>query len=308
MNHPQRLIARIFASTLIVAVLALATNASAAEAKSKALIVTGQMNKYHDWKATTPVIKDILESTGLFTVDVAISPPEGPLDGFKPDFAAYDVLALNYDGAEWAEATKQAFVDYIKNGGGLIVYHSSDNAFKDWSEFNEIIGVGGWGGRDGSAGAMISWEDGKVVVDDSGNQCGSHGPQSPYQLVHRTTDHPITQGLPVKWMHTKDELYAHLRGPAVDKITILASAFSDPDNKGTGKNEPVLMIVEYGKGRIFHTTMGHAVSNMTCVGFITTLQRGAEWCATGKVTQSVPADFPSEDTPSTRTLMNLGGK
>ena len=43
---------------------------------------------------------------------------------------------------------------------------------------------------------------------------------------------------------------------------------------------------------MFHTVLGHADYSMNCVGFITTLQRGAEWAATGKVTIPVPKIFP----------------
>jgi type 1 glutamine amidotransferase len=92
-------------------------------------------------------------------------------------------------------------------------------------------------------------------------------------------------------MHNTDELYDSLRGPAKN-IGLLATAFSKPETGGTGEHEPILFTVRYGKGRIFHTTLGHDLEAMRCVGFIATLQRGAEWAATGKVTQKVPADFP----------------
>ena len=55
------------------------------------------------------------------------------------------------------------------------------------------------------------------------------------------------------------------------------------------------MTLTYGKGRVFHTAMGHDVAALKCVGFATTFQRGTEWAATGKVTQKVPADFPTAD-------------
>jgi type 1 glutamine amidotransferase len=102
-------------------------------------------------------------------------------------------------------------------------------------------------------------------------------------------------------MQVGDELYSRMRGPG-ENMTVLGTAFSDPANKGTGHDEPVLLVLTYGKGRIFHTMLGHDVAAMSCTGFITTLARGAEWAATGKVTQKVPADFPGPDTTSIRSL------
>ena len=100
-------------------------------------------------------------------------------------------------------------------------------------------------------------------------------------------------------MHAKDELYDRLRGPA-ENLHVLATAYSDPATRGSGFHEPMLMTISYGKGRVFHTTLGHALEASQCVGFITTLQRGAEWAATGKVTQKVPSDFPTADKTSSR--------
>ena len=50
---------------------------------------------------------------------------------------------MNYDGDHWTAETKSAFVDYVRGGGGLVIYHSADNAFTDWPEYNEMIAVGG---------------------------------------------------------------------------------------------------------------------------------------------------------------------
>ncbi|MBM4028524.1 MAG: DUF1080 domain-containing protein [Planctomycetes bacterium] len=260
----------------------------------KALIVDGQNN--HDWKATTPVLKRLLEETGLFTVEVATSPgPKEPMDSFKPDFAKYDVIVSNYTGADWPKATQGALVEYMNQGGGLVIFHAANNAFPNWKEWNEMIALGGWGGRNERAGPMVRYRDGKVVLDDSPGRGGSHGPQHEFQVTVRDRHHPIMAGLPQKWMHAKDELYSTLRGPAKN-MTILATAYADPKQKGTGEHEPALFTVRYGKGRIFHTVLGHAPEQMRSVGFSVTYQRGAEWAATGRVTQvEVPEDMSTAD-------------
>jgi len=286
----RNLLAALFFCTLAVGV-------SAAE-PIKALIVDGQNN--HNWAETTPHLKKLLEETGMFAVDVATSPPRGAdMSGFTPKFADYDLVVLNYHGDSWPEETKQAFVKYVSDGSGVVVYHAADNAFAKWKEYDEIIGIGGWGGRDETHGPYVYWKDGKIVRDMKPGSGGTHGPQHAFQIVVREPDHPITKGLPEKFMHSKDELYIKLRGPARN-LTVLATAYADPANKGTGYDEPVLMTIAYGKGRVFHTVLGHGGGQCRSVAFIATYQRGAEWAATGKVTQKVPDDFPGPDEPSVR--------
>ena len=272
----------------------------------KALIIDGRMNPSHDWKATSPLLKKHLEDTGLFAVDFATAPPKGEdLSGFKPEFAAYDLVVFNYEPGQWpeaeywSEATKRAFVDYVRGGGGVVIYHTSNNSFPAWKEFNEIAGLGGWYGRSEKSGPYVRWREGKVVYDMTPGPGGSHGPQHEFQLVVREADHPITRGLPKVFMHSADELYNRLRGPAKN-LSVLATALSPKNQRGTGEHEPMLMTIRYGKGRVFHTALGHAAKQLNSVAFIATYQRGAEWAATGKVTQKVPDDFPGPDEPSVR--------
>ena len=266
----------------------------------KALMVTGQNSQWHPWELSNPILKQMLEQTGLFKVDMAISPPgdEGIKD-FRPDFARYDVLVINYDNAGregWSKETERAFVEYVRGGGGVVVYHGSNNSFPKWKQYNEITGLGGWGGRDEKSGPMVRWRDGRTVLDYSPGAGGSHGPAHAFKIVTRAKDHPVMRGLPERWMHAKDELYAELRGPAKN-LTVLATAYSDPAKDGTGEHEPMLFTIDFGRGRVFHTTLGHArdlpLTALECMGFIVTFQRGAEWAATGNVTQKVPADFPT---------------
>jgi hypothetical protein len=250
---------------------------------------------YHAWKLTTPVLKKQLEETGLFQVDVVTAPPSsGDLSSFKPEFAKYQVIVFNYDAPDWPASLKESFEQYMRNGGGMVSVHAADNAFAGWSAWNEMIGVGGWRNRTETAGPLWYLRDGKLVSDSTPGRAGSHGQRLPFQVTTRDPEHPIMKGLPPVWMHAGDELYATLRGPGKD-MTVLATAHSEVSNSGTGRDEPILMVLNYGKGRIFHTTMGHDIPALNCVGFITTFQRGTEWAATGKVTQKVPANFPTAD-------------
>jgi type 1 glutamine amidotransferase len=285
-------------SLAILAVWLAAAAVAVAAPPYKTLIVTGQNG--HNWKETTPVLKKVLEETGLFTVDVATSPAKGEdMSGFQPKFADYQLVVLNYQGAAWPDATKQAFVDYVSNGGGVVVYHFACAAFPDWKEYNRIIGLGGWGGRNEKSGPYVRWKDGKIVRDDSPGKGGGHGPMQPFQIVVREPNHPITLGLPPAFMHVPDELYGWLRGPA-ENLTVLATAFAPADKGGAGEHEPVLFTVQYGKGRIFMEALGHTGKELASVAFIATYQRGAEWAASGQVTQKVPADFPTADQASVR--------
>jgi len=281
---------------LLVTILCPALNAQTTPAPMKALVITGQ--NYHPWKMTSEALKRMLEDTGLFQADIVVSPPaKASMKAFKPDFAAYRLVVLDYSGDDWPPATQKAFIAYVKNGGGVVVYHSANNTFPKWPEYNETIGLAGWGERTDKAGPYVYWKDGRVVRDTGPGVCGYHGPEHPFLVVNRDTGHPITADLPERWMHGSDELYALLRGPAKN-LTVLATAYFAPDENGTGRHEPVLFTVTYGAGRIFHTVLGHARPEgpqpaLECVGFIITFQRGAEWAATGKVTQKIPADFPS---------------
>lgn len=295
-------------------------------AEHKVLIIDGQ-NNHVDWPKITAMMKESLESTGLFEVEVERTQytwkgskhlPKYNLPGvstkdlpqpktdpnFKPTFADYDVVISNfgYNAAAWPKETQEAFASYIRNGGGLVVVHAADNSFGDWPEYNEMIGLGGWGGRNEKSGPYVYVnEAGDVVRDESAGRGGAHGPQHEYSIVIRDTKHPITAGLPREWKHTQDELYQELRGPAT-QMNILATAYASPEFRGTGRHEPMLMTITYGEGRIFHTPMGHADYSAACVGFQTVLNRGTEWAATGKVTQEVPKNFPTATETSSRQL------
>jgi uncharacterized protein len=306
--------------SLLAVVVGLAAVAVQAEpAKLKALIIDGQNN--HKWAETTPLLKAILENSGRFTVAVSTAPPEKPKapqlpknatpeqqaahaealkafqadeakraaaaaalwDAWRPRLADYDVIVSNYNGEDWPEEVRAALVLFVRGGGGLVIYHAADNAFASWAGYNEMIGLGGWGGRTDKAGPYLRLRDGAWTPVQKPGPCGGHGPQAEFLIETYAPDHPIMKGLPPKWMHAKDELYHSLRGPAVN-LSVLGYAVSEV----THEPEPMLMAITFGKGRIFHTTLGHYVDALDGLGFQVTFSRGAEWAATGKVTQPAP--------------------
>jgi uncharacterized protein len=301
-------------------ILALTVQNLHADSRLRALIIDGQ-NNHNAWPKTTIMMRDYLEKSGRFKVDVArtkytwkgdryreylalantakskeLKAPRHDPD-FKPDFAAYDVVINNFgcNAAEWPKTTKKAFEEYMRGGGGMVVVHAANNCFPKWHEYNRMIGLGGWGGRNAAHGPYVYYNNaGAVVRDPAPGRCGAHGKRSEFLITMRNLSHPVTRGLPREWRTSLDECYSFLRGPA-ENMTILATACDRDELRQAGRHEPMLMTIEYGKGRIFHTCLGHDDRSCEGIGFIVTLLRGTEWAACGQVTIPVPSDFPDSE-------------
>jgi type 1 glutamine amidotransferase len=301
---------------------------ASAQSKIRVVIIDGQNN--HDWRSTTPVIKDALEKTGRFTVDVSTSPPrvnvnapnkpknatekqvaeyEAKLAKFKAelpklqaeqkfaqeamknwriDFDKYDVVLSNYNGDAWPKQVNDALESRLKEGKiALVIVHAANNAFGGWKEYNQMIGMG-WRGANGGDRLFLDDKGTTQKIPSGSGDSSGHRYSGPFQVVVRDPSHPITKGMPSEWKHDRDELYDNMRGP-IENVHLLATAYS----KGTEKHEPMIWTVSYGKGRVFHTPMGHDANAMRCVGFQSTLARGTEWAATGNVTLAIPATFPT---------------
>lgn len=295
---------RFFLAALVGAALGLglALPADAGDKKIRVVLITGQNN--HDWRATTPFMEKALEETGRFAVDVSVAPiNKGDKRGepkdwqtvpFPPDLTKYDVILSDYNGQPWPKEFNEQLDQTLKTGKiGLVVVHAANNAFGGWKEYNQMIGMG-WRGPQGGERLYLD-EAGKPVRVPAGKGEGSgHRYSGEFAVTVRDGGHPVTKGMPKEWKHAHDELYDNMRGP-IENVNVLATAYSP----GTKVHEPMIWTVQYGKGRVFHTPMGHCMGgNLTalrCVGFLTTLRRGTEWAATGNVTQPIPENFPTAD-------------
>jgi len=158
----------------------------------KALIVTGQQD--HNWKVSSSVLKQIIDNTGLFSTDILISPEKGgDMNAFNPDFSAYKLVIIDYNGDSWSDKTKAEFIDFVKNGGGVVIYHGSSGSFPDWKEYNEIIGLGGGQSRNEKNGPFVYYLHNELTIDTASGNAGSHGERHDFEVKIRITDHPVTK-------------------------------------------------------------------------------------------------------------------
>lgn len=284
----------------------------ASPAKIRVLIVDGCSN--HDWKLTTASIRAILEPTGLFTVDVSTAPPAKDAPGWdtwRPKFGDYDAVIQHYNdingGAPWPAEVRDAFARYVRDGGGVYVWHSGNNAFPDWPEYNKIIGLG-WRKKDQGEALQVG-DDGSItrIPSGEGNNT-SHGPRFD-ALVVRRGDHPIHQGLPRRWKAADIEVYNCPRG-AAENVEVLSYA---NDVVRTKLNWPIEWTVAYGAGRVYTSTLGHVwkgdVQPVTVrdAAVQTLLVRALQWLARRPVDFPVPADFPTESATSVRSPLSILG-
>ena len=259
----------VFRRTALFALLAAAAAAGQQPApKIQALIITGQNG--HDWRATTPVLRKLLEDTGRFEVRVTEE-----FRGAGPEtLAPYDVVILNYydknrPELRWDERADAALLDFVRAGKGVVVYHFSTAAFNGWQEYEKLCG-GNWRPRH-----------------------GHHSARHDFTVDIKDTEHPITRGLGASFAQPNDELYANLQWQPADRYHVLATAWDDHSlyhgqarqpTPGEGLHQPMLWTVNYGQGRVFATALGHDPDAMKSAGFIVTFTRGTEWAATGAVT------------------------
>jgi len=282
--------------------------AAARQSKIKVLIVDGFSN--HDWRQTTALLRGILEPSGLFEVAVSTAPPTAasPVwEQWRPKFDDYDVVIQTCNdiggGPSWPPAVQTAFEKFASKGGGVLVFHSGNNAFPDWPVYNRMIGLGWRRKEQGIALTVETHEDGheKIIRIPVGQGEGTgHGVRLDV-VVHRLGDDPIHRGMPRAWKTPGLEVYYYARGPA-QRVHVLSYGY----DSHTRMNWPLEWTVNFGHGRIYSSTFGHVwkgdvqPASLRCAGEQTLLLRTLQWLARRPVTVPVPADFPTQDATSIR--------
>jgi type 1 glutamine amidotransferase len=221
----------------------------------RVLILSG--HGHHDEKTTTPFLKKMYEGSGRFTVDVT----EEPAKINAAMLARYDVVVQNEAGPRWGPVAEKALLDFIESGKGFVVIHGASAGNPGWAEFEDLCG-------------------------ESARPGSGHGEYYQFEVKIVDREHPITRGLQ-RYMSNVEEIYHNkLRRPTAH---VLATAYSRPDKRGTGKDEAVLIVTQRGKGRVFHNVMGNTTSAMDNPYWKALTLRGTEWAATGTVTLPLPA-------------------
>ena len=291
-------------SLLLLLVLSTIHGSAQEKTTIRVLIVDGYSN--HDWKQTTKVTKWMLEESGLFTVDVFTMPADTLAQRYsQPLFKQYKVVIQNTNNIHnpvlrWPRQAELELERYVREGGGLYILHSANNAFPHWAEYDKMIGLG-W--RPKTVGFALEIDSNKNIVRLPPGEGRGTGHGNRFNaVIQLLTRHPINKNYPDEWQTVNTEVYGFPRGPA-ENCTILSYAF---DSSDTRRNWPVEWIVKYGKGRVYNSSLGHLWRDEVypaayrCVGYQTTVIRATEWLAKGKVTYPVPGNFPAKDSPSLR--------
>jgi type 1 glutamine amidotransferase/HEAT repeat protein len=234
--------------------------------KLRVLIFSGLNN--HDWRSTTPAIEKMFVGCDRFgPVDVI----ETPADLDPGRLASYDVIVSNWTPypdtrRTWRPELESAFLEWIRAGGGFVVIHAAACTFQEWPDFQNLI--------------AITWKDSFTA----------HSAYHTFNVSVDAPEHPIARGLTD--FLTTDELYHNMVALTDHPRQIVFQAFSAKEQAGTGKYEPVVVCTEMARGRGVNVVLGHDAAAMGA-GFKTLLLRSAEWAATGQVTISPPAIWPT---------------
>ncbi|NMD36801.1 MAG: ThuA domain-containing protein [Planctomycetes bacterium] len=215
-------------------------------AGTKVLMVTGIDYPGHPWRETAPRLKELLEKDARLKVGIV----EDPEALASPKLALWDTVILHFQDWEKPGPGPEARANltrFVAGGKGLVLTHFACGAWDgEWPEFKDLAGR--------------VWDP----------KLRGHDPHGVFTVRIADPDHPITKGLAS--FETLDELYTCLAGDAA--IHVVADAVSKVD----GKVYPIAFVLPYGKGRVFHSVLGHdARAYNEAVGRL--MRRGCAWAA-----------------------------
>jgi Trehalose utilisation len=201
---------------------------------------------------------------------------------------------------------KEDFVRYVRNGGGVYIYHSAENAFVGWKEYEEMVGLC-WRTADYGTALRLTGAGKIVPIPPRTGRATGHGPRGNV-LVTRVHEDPIHAGMPRAWLSPGLEVYYYARGPA-EHVKVLA--YARDSEPGLGLRWPVEWTTTFGNGRIYVSSYGHVwkgdrqPASMRDVALQTIIPRAVEWLARRRVKYAVPKDFPSAKAVSLRGEITL---
>ena len=286
--------------------------AGASDGKIRVLIVDGFSN--HDWRQTTALIRGILAPGGLFDIAISTAPATtndaAAWAAWRPKFSDYDVVIQTCNdishGPSWPEPVKKDFADFVRAGGGVYIFHSAENAFVGWKDYEQMVGLC-WRPADYGTAIRVN-EDGSLGRIPPGEGGGTGHGQRGDVLVTRLGNDPIHAGMPHQWLTPGLEVYYYARGPATN-VQVLA--YAHDSKPGPGLLWPVEWTVGYGAGRVYVSTYGHVwkgevqPASMRCAAVQTLIPRAIQWLAKRPVTIPVPPDFPGTNAVSVRAEIHL---
>ncbi len=239
----------------------------------RALILSGDGN--HDWRTTTPFLRQLLLDSGRFDVRVN----ESPAGLTAKTLTGFDVVVDDYCGPRLGNEAEKALEAFVGSGKGLVVTHGGLAlperlpGEKVWPGFAKLT--------------RVSWP--------ANSAAGADAPFRLFDLKIVRPEHSVMLGLKSS-LRTGDR---PRRGFTLLPGAIVLAA--------TDQDDPLLIASSAWKGRVFCTALGRDLASMQETAFITTFLRGTEWAASGKVTLPAEIVLPGPGTNGARVLVIAGG-
>ena len=193
---------------------------------AKVLILSGGQREHHGYREQALYLSRTLENTQRFQVTIT----EDAAIVTTPSLTKYDVVILTADRRDpefkFTPDQQAAILAYVHSGHGFVSLHAADNAPADWlPEWKQMLG---------GIYSHVGLPDGKAI-------------KGRYTVKLTDPTNRITAGMTD--FELDDELYSNMQ--MLPEVQPLATI----DYKGT--TWPVAWTWTYGKGKVFHISLGH---------------------------------------------------